>query len=460
MKKTKWTAMAAALLFLGSAYLGTSPALARYLNSEQLFTAYTAENRSLTVKVGQTDAGNFLTSDGAAFLVTGAANGTLPFTFTNDGSDAKVIRVTSTTALGAESVFILNPQASDDPDKIITDPVVSGSVSKYTQTHTVNWTLATGTYTVTIEVFDAADVKITGAKNDATDPENPENPDNSGDSDNSGDNTGGNTGDNSGDTGDTGDNSGDTGDNSGDTGDNSGSAETENTTSTQSAETAASVTAEDGEGNDSVNNSENSGDSGSGEGEGDTTPTTPTDPITPAGDSNSSIEEGSAVPYITLRAVFIVQTGESASAVTVAPILTVTGSGYSVSGTNPLAVTADTAVSGFSYSVQRYAEVEQDAKDDIGKDIKVKVLQWQTIELTAPTDGTTEIPVIEGFTADLKGKTLTLTNAESKAPAGLYRLVINLDGAESFPLYVPFLVNYRQPLPPVEPTEDLPTVGS
>lgn len=443
MKKTKRAAMAAALLFLGSAYLGTSPALARYLNSEQLFTAYTAENRSLTVKVGQTDAGNFLTSDGAAFLVTGTQSSTLPFTFTNDGSDAKVIRVTSTTALGAESVFILNPQASDDPDKIITDPVVSGSVSKYTQTHTVNWTLEAGTYTVSIEVFDAADVKITGAKNDATDPENPENPDNSGDSDNSGDNTGGNTGDNSGDTGD-----------------NSGSTEAENTTSTQSAETSASVTAEDGEGNDSVNNSENSGDSGSGEGEGDTTPTTPTDPITPAGDSNSSIEEGSAVPYITLRAVFIVQTGESASAVSVAPLLTVTGSGYSVSGTNPLTVTADTAVSGFSYSVQRYTKVEQDAKDDIGEDIKVKVLQWQTIELTAPTDGTTEIPVIEGFTAATNANALTLTNAESKAPAGLYRLVINLDGAESFPLYVPFLVNYRQPLPPVEPTEDLPTVGS
>ena len=443
MKKTKWAAMAAALLFLVSAYLGTSPALARYLNSEQLVTTYTAENRSLTVKVEGEGSECFLTSDGAAFFVTGAANGTLPlFTFTNDGSDAKVIRVTSTTALGAESVFILNPSADTAPEKI-TDPVVSGTVSKYTQTHTVNWTLATGTYTVTIEVFDAADVKITGAKNDTTDPENPENPDSSGNSDNSGDNTGGNTGDNSGDTGD-----------------NSGSTEAENTTSTQSAETAASVTAEDGEGNDSVNNSENSGDSGSGEGEGDTTPTTPTDPITPAGDSNSSIEEGGAVPYITLRAVFIVQTGESASAVTVAPLLTVTGSEYSISDTNPLTVAANDAVSGFSYSVQRYTEVEQDAKDDIGEDIKVKVLQWQTIELTAPTDGTTEIPVIEGFTAATNANALTLTNAESKAPAGLYRLVINLDGAESFPLYVPFLVNYRQPLPPVEPTEDLPTVGS
>lgn len=443
MKKTKWAAMAAALLFLVSAYLGTSPALARYLNSEQLVTTYTAENRSLTVKVEGEGSECFLTSDGAAFFVTGAQSSTLPFTFTNDGSDAKVIRVSSTTALGAESVFILNPKESDDPDKIITDPVVSGSVSKYTQTHTVNWTLAAGTYTVTIEVFDAADVKITGAKDNTTDPENPENPENPDNPDNPGDNTG---------------------DNSGDTGDNSGSTEAENTTSTQSAETAASVTAEDGEGNDSVNNSENSGDSGSGEGEGegegDTTPTTPTDPITPAGDSNSSIEEGSAVPYITLRAVFIVQTGESVSAVTVEPLLTVTGSGYSVSGTNPLTVTADTAVSGFSYSVQRYAEVEQDAKDDIGKDIKVKVLQWQTIELTAPTDGTTEIPVIEGLTAELNGKTLTLSNTESQAPAGLYRLVINLDGAESFPLYVPFLVNYRQPLPPVEPTGDLPTVGS
>lgn len=432
--------MAAVLLFLVSVYLGASPALARYLNSEQLVTTYTAENRSLTVKVGEASSEHFLTSDGAAFLVTGAQSSTLPFTFTNDGSDAKVIRVSSTTALGAESVFILNPSADTAPEKI-TDPVVSGTVSKYTQTHTVNWTLATGTYTVTIEVFDAADVKITGAKNDTTDPENPENPDSSGNSDNSGDNTGGNTGDNSGDTGD-----------------NSGSTEAENTTSTQSAETAASVTAEDGEGNDSVNNSENSGDGDSGE--DDTTPTTPSSPITPAGDSNSSIEEGSAVPYITLRAVFIVQTNESATAVTAAPLLTVTGSGYSVSGTNPLTVAANTAVSGFSYSVQRYTEVEQDAKDNIGEDIKVKVLQWQTIALTAPEEGTTEIPVIEGFTADLQGKTLTLTNAESKAPAGLYRLVINLDGAESFPLYVPFLVNYRQPLPAVEPTEDLPTVGS
>ena len=72
MKKTKWAAMAAAMLFLVSAYLGTSPALARYLNSEQYFTTHAAENRSLTVEVGQTGAGNFLTSDGAAFLVTGA----------------------------------------------------------------------------------------------------------------------------------------------------------------------------------------------------------------------------------------------------------------------------------------------------------------------------------------------------------------------------------------------------
>ena len=425
MKKTKWAAMAAAMLFLVSAYLGTSPALARYLNSEQLVTTYTAENRSLTVEVGQTDAGNFLTSDGAAFLVTGAQNSPLPFTFTNDGNDAKVIRITSTIALGssADEVFILNPSKSEDPAQTVTDPVVSGTVSTYTQTHTVNWTLAAGTYTVSIEVFEAADVKITGAKEDTTDPENPDNPD-----DNTGDNSGDNTGDNTDET-----------------------AGAENTPAAQSAETADSVTAAEGE--DESGNNSGDGDSG----EGDTPPTTPSDPITPAGDSNSSIEEGSAVPYITLRAVFIVQTKDSASAVTVAPLLTVTGGKYSVSDTNPLTVAAKT---GFSYSVQRYAEVEQDAKDDIGKDIKVKVLQWQTILLTAPTDGTTEIPVIEGFTAATKENALTLTNAESKAPAGLYRLVIDLNGTESFPLYVPFLVNYRQPIPVVETTEELPSIGS
>lgn len=437
MKKTKWAAMAAAMLFLVSAYLGTSPALARYLNSEQLVTTYTAENRSLTVEVGQTDAGNFLTSDGAAFLVTGAQNSPLPFTFTNNGSDAKVVRITSTTALGssADEVFILNPSKSEDPAQTVTDPVVSGTVSTYTQTHTVNWTLAAGTYTVSIEVFEAADVKITGAKEDTTDPENPENPDSSGDSDNTGDNTGDNSGDNTGETGD-----------------NSGSAETENTPATQLAATAASVTAEDGEGNDSGDNS--------GSGEDDTTPTTPSNPITPAGDSSSGTEEGGAVPYITLRAVFIVQTKESASAITVEPLLTVTGSGYSISDTNSLSVAANAAVSGFSYSVQRYTEVEQDAKSATGEDIKVKVLQWQTILLTAPTDGTTEIPVIEGFTAATKENALTLTNAESKAPAGLYRLVIDLNGTESFPLYVPFLVNYRQPLPAAETTVELPGIGS
>ena len=69
MKKTKYAAMAAALLFLVSAYLSASPALARYLNSEQLFAVHTPENRSLTVEVGATDSGNFLTTDGAAFLV-------------------------------------------------------------------------------------------------------------------------------------------------------------------------------------------------------------------------------------------------------------------------------------------------------------------------------------------------------------------------------------------------------
>ncbi len=149
MKKTKYAAMAAAMLFLVSAYLGTSPALARYLNSEQYFTTHAAENRSLTVEVGQTGAGNFLTSDGAAFLVTAPASSTLPFTFTNNGSDAKVIRITSTTALGssADEVFILNPSKSEDPAQTVTDPVVSGTVSTYTQTHTVNWTLSAVIYT-------------------------------------------------------------------------------------------------------------------------------------------------------------------------------------------------------------------------------------------------------------------------------------------------------------------------
>lgn len=429
MKKTKYVAMAAAMLFLVSAYLGTSPALARYLNSEQYFTTHAAENRSLTVEVGQTGAGNFLTSDGAAFLVTGAQNSTLPFTFTNDGSDAKVIRITSTTALGssADEVFILNPSKSEDPAQTVTDPVVSGTVSTYTQTHTVNWTLAAGIYTVSIEVFEATDVKLTGAKDDTTDPTTPENPDSSGDSDNSGDNTGDNMGDNTG---------------SGET----DPAETENTHAAQSAAPAASTPTAEMTENEENSEGEKNGDN-SGSGEDGTTPTTPSNPITPAGDSNSSIEEGSAKPYITLRAVFVVQIDESASSVTVAPLLTITGNGHSVNGTNQLSVAAASAVSGFtSYSVQRYVELEQDAKNDIGEDIKVKVLQWQTIELTVPEEGTTEIPAIKGFTAELNGNTLTLTNAESQAPAGLYRLVIDLKNTEGFPLYVPFLVNYRQPV--------------
>ena len=444
MKKTKWAAMAAAMLFLVSAYLGTSPALARYLNSEQYFTTHAAENRSLTVEVGQTDAGNFLTSDGAAFLVTGAQNSTLPFTFTNDGSDAKVIRITSTTALGssADEVFILNPSKSEDPAQTVTDPVVSGTVSTYTQTHTVNWTLAAGIYTVSIEVFEAANVKLTGAKDDTTDPATPENPDSSGDSENSGDNTGDNTGDNSGDTGD-----------------NSGSteaAETENTPAAQSAAAAVPTPTAEMTENKENSESEKNGDN-SGSGEDGTTPTTPSNPITPAGDSNSSFEEGSAKPYITLRAVFVVQIDGSAPPVTIAPLLTITGNEHSINGTNQLSVVDASAVSGFAYSVQRYIEVEQDAKNDNGEDIKVKVLQWQTIELTVPEEGTTEIPAIKGFTAELKEKTLTLTNAESQAPAGLYRLVIDLKDTEGFPLYVPFLVNYRQPVLQ-DAQEETPTV--
>lgn len=439
MKKTKWAAMAAALLFLVSAYLGTSPALARYLNSEQSFTTHAAENRSLTVTVGEPASGNFLTSDGAAFLVTAPAGKTLPFTFTNDGSDAKVIRITSTPALGssADEVFILDPSKSEDPAQTVTNPVVSGTVSKYEKSHTIDWTLAAGTYTVSIEVFEAADVKITGAKEDTTDPTTPENPDSSGDSDNSGGNTGDNTGDNS--------------------GDNSGSTEateTENTPAAQSAAPAVPTPTAEMTENEENSESEKNGDN-SGSGEDGTTPTTPSNPITPAGDSNSSIEEGSAKPYITLRAVFVVQIDKSAPPVTIAPLLTITGNEHSINGTNQLSVVADAAVSG--YSVQRYIELEQDAKNDIGEDIKVKVLQWQTIELTVPEEGTTEIPAIKGFTAELKEKTLTLTNAESQAPAGLYRLVIHLKNTEGFPLYVPFLVNYRQPVLQ-DASEETPTV--
>lgn len=436
MKKTKWAAMAAAMLFLVSAYLGTSPALARYLNSEQYFTTHAAENRSLTVEVGQTDAGNFLTSDGAAFLVTGAQNNPLPFTFTNNGSDAKVIRITSTTALGssADEVFILNPSKSEDPAQTVTDPVVSGTVSKYVKSHTIDWTLAAGIYTVSIEVFEARDVKLTGAKDDTTDPAPPENPDSFGDSDNSGDNAGDNTGD------------------------NTGSGETENTPAAQSAAPAVPTpTAEMTENEENSESGKNGDNSGSGE--DGTTPTTPSNPITPAGDSNSSIEEGSAKPYITLRAVFVVQIDKSAASVTVAPLLTITGNKHSINGTNQLSVVAASAVSGFTYSVQRYVELEQKGEevDAEGNPVITKVLRWQTIELTVPEEGTTEIPAIKGFTVEQKEKTLTLANAESQAPAGLYRLVIDLKNTEGFPLYVPFLVNYRQPVLQ-DASEETPTV--
>lgn len=441
MKKTKWAAMAAAMLFLVSAYLGTSPALARYLNSEQYFTTHAAENRSLTVEVGQTGAGNFLTSDGAAFLVTAHAGSTLPFTFTNDGSDAKVIRITSTTALGssADEVFILNPSKSEDPAQTVTDPVVSGTVSKYEKSHTIDWTLAAGIYTVSIEVFEARDVKLTGAKDDTTDPATPEKPDSSGDSDNSGDNTGDNMGDNTG---------------SGET----DPAETENTPAAQSAAPAVPTPTAEMTENEENSESEKNGDN-SGSGEDGTTPTTPSNPITPAGDSNSSIEEGSAKPYITLRAVFAVQIDESAASVTVEPLLTITGNKHSVNGTNQLSVAADAAVNSFTYSVQRYVELEQEGTevDAEGNPVIMKVLRWQTVELTVPEEGTTEIPAIKGFTAELKEKTLTLANAESQAPAGLYRLVIDLKDTEGFPLYVPFLVNYRQPVLQ-DAQEETPTV--
>ena len=428
MKKTKYAAMAAALLFSVSTYLSASPALARYLNSEQLFAIHTPENRSLTVEVGATDSGNLLTTDGAAFLVASPTGGKLPFTFTNNDNDAKVIRITSTTALGssADEVFILNPSKSEDPAQTVTDPVVSGTVSKYEKSHTIDWTLAAGTYTVSIEVFEARDVKLTGAKENTTDPATPENPDSSGDSNNSGGNTGDNTGDNT-DSGET------------------DPTETENTTAAQSAAPAVTTPTAEMTENKESSESKKSGDN-SGSGEDGTTPTTPSNPITPAGDSNSSIEEGSAKPYITLRAVFVVQTDGSAPSVTVAPLLTITGNEHSINGTNQLSVVADAAVSG--YSVQRYVELEQKGEevDTEGKPAIMKVLQWQTIELTVPEEGTTEIPAIKGFTAELKEKTLTLTNAESQAPAGLYRLVIDLKDTEGFPLYVPFLVNYRQPV--------------
>lgn len=417
MKKTKYAAMAAALLFLVSAYLGTSPALARYLNSEQYFTTHAAENRSLTVEVGQTGAGNFLTSDGAAFLVAAPTGGKLPFTFTNNDNDAKVIRITSTTALGssADEVFILNPSKSEDPAQTVTDPVVSGTVGNYEKSHTIDWTLNSGTYTVTIAVFDAKDVTITDGKEEAAAP-------------GSSSEAGGSDGTTAADP------------------------------SAQSEKSDAPVSNESGEG--SIGESGNNNGVGDGS-EGDTTPATPSNPITPAEDDNKVSIEDTAVPCLTLRAVFVVQTDGSAPSVTVAPLLAITGNKHSINGTNQLSVVADAAVNRFTYSVQRYVELEQKGTevDAEGKPVIMKVLRWQTIELTAPEEGTTEIPVIEGFTADLQENTLTLTltNAESKAPAGLYRLVINLNDTTDFPLYVPFLVNYRQPILQ-DASEEAPTV--
>lgn len=405
MKKTKYAAMAAAMLFLVSAYLSASPALARYLNSEQLFAVHTPENRSLTVTVGEPASGNLLTSDGAAFHVAAPTGGKLPFTFTNNDNDAKVIRITSTTALGssADEVFILNPSKSEDPAQTVTDPVVSGTVSNYEKSHTIDWTLNSGTYTVTIAVFDAKDVTITDGKEDAADPGS-----------------------------------------SGEGGSSDGTTAAD--PSAQSEKSDAPVANESGEG--SVGESGNNNGDGDGS-EGDTTPATPSNPITPAEDNNVSIED-TAVPCLTLRAVFVVQTDGSAPSVTVVPLLAITGNKHSINGTNQLSIVADAAVNRFTYSVQRYVELEQQGTevDAEGKPVITKVLRWQTIELTAPEEGTTEIPVIEGFTAKLQENTLTLTltNAESKAPAGLYRLVINLNDTTDFPLYVPFLVNYRQPI--------------
>ena len=415
MKKTKYAAMAAALLFLVSAYLSTSPVLARYLNSEQLFAVHTPENRSLTVEVGTTDSGNLLTTDGAAFLVAAPTGGKLPFTFTNNDDDAKVIRITSTIALGssADEVFILNPSKSEDPAQTVTDPVVSGTVSKHEKSYTIDWTLNSGTYTVSIAVFDAKDVTITDGKEEVADP--------------------GSSGEDSGSDG-----------------------TTASDPSARSGKSDAPVTNESGEGSTGESGNNNGDGDGS---EGDTTPATPSNPITPAEEDNKVSIKDTAVPCLTLRAVFVVQTDESAPSVTVAPLLTITGNERSVNGTNQLSVAAASAVNGFTYSVQRYVELEQKGEevDTEGNLVIMKVLRWQTIELTAPKEGTTEIPVIEGFTAELKEKTLTITNAESKAPAGLYRLVINLNDTKDFPLYVPFLVNYRQPVLQVA-SEEPPTV--
>lgn len=415
MKKTKYATMAAALLFLVSAYLSASPVLARYLNSEQLFAVHTPENRSLTVEVGTTDSGNLLTTDGAAFLVAAPTGGKLPFTFTNNDDDAKVIRITSTTALGssADEVFILNPSKSEDPAQTVTDPVVSGTVSKHEKSYTIDWTLNSGIYTVSIAVFDAKDVTITDGKEEVADP--------------------GSSGEDSGSDG-----------------------TTASDPSARSGKSDAPVTNESGEGSTGESGNNNGDGDGS---EGDTTPVTPSNPITPAEEDNKVSIKDTAVPCLTLRAVFVVQTHESAPSVTVAPLLTITGNERSVNGTNQLSVAAASAVNGFTYSVQRYVELEQKGEevDTEGNLVIMKVLRWQTIELTAPEEGTTEIPVIEGFTAELKEKTLTITNAESKAPAGLYRLVINLNDTKDFPLYVPFLVNYRQPVLQVA-SEEPPTV--
>lgn len=411
MKKTKCAAMAAAVLLSVGACLGISPALARYQNTEQLFTTHTAENRSLTVEAGE---GSYFTGSGAAYLVTVPSEGshTLPFLFTNNGKDAKVVRISSSTAVGssADEVFILDPaEAAVDPEKGITDPVIKGTVSRHTHTYQIPWTLNPGTYTVSVEVFEAAEVTLIGVESD-TDGDNTPEPD-------------------------------------GDT--------EPSVPATQAAEDETPPPAElPTDGDDTEE------------------PSAPQEPLIPAENNNKSTVAGSAKPYITLRAVFVVQTGNT-DAVTVEPLLTVTGSGYSVSGTNGLEAAVSGDISAFSYSVWQYVSTEQTKTDESGTEITVKVPQWQQViplpagtAVTEPDAEPTEdtrseaqkVTDATGFTVTPANNRLSVTNAEGKARAGLYRLQLTLPGEPDFPLYVPFFVNYRLPAPQASAGEDIPTV--
>lgn len=404
MKKTKLAALAAAALFSVGACLGTSPVLARYQNTEQLFTTHTAENRSLTVEAGE---GSYFTGSGAAYLVTVPSEGshTLPFLFTNKGKDAKVVRILSSTAVGsaADEVFILDPAAAAvDPEKGITDPVIKGTVSRHTHTYQIPWTLNPGIYTVSVEVFEAAEVTLIGAESDTTGDNTPE-PDEDAEP---------------------------------------------SVPATQAAEDETPPPADD------------------------TDTEEPQEPLIPAKNNNKSTVAGSAKPYITLRAVFVVQSGNTA-AVTVEPLLTVTGSGYSVSGTNGLEAAVSGGISAFSYSVWQYVSTEQTKTDESGTEITVKAPQWQQViplpagtAVTEPDAEPTEdtrseaqkVTDATGFTVTPANNRLSVTNAEGKAKAGLYRLQLTLPDAPDFPLYVPFFVNYRLPAPQAAAGEDIPTV--